>query len=79
MNTQSGTTVKPVSILFERRSEVSVSNERLQYDPRVDMNIVDTSEGPVVAVDSGILLSTNSKTLAAPRDDDPDPGRRTLL
>ncbi len=78
MTSQQPNTDRPLSLLFENRSETPQSNEDMLYDRKADMNFVASPNGLIAAIDNGTLLSTNSKTMAAPRDDDPDPARSDL-
>lgn len=68
----------PLSLLFKYRRVVQQPDCPFEYDSSIQMNRLKSEDGGGLAIEAGTLLRTNSKTLQAPRDDDPDPGRSDL-
>ena len=50
----------------------SESNIKIFYDPELEINYISESDRTVPIVMLGGALTTQSKTFAAPGDDDPD-------
>ena len=62
------------SILNAKRQSLQTESLPTVYDPKRQLNIVNVNGRAEPAVDQAGYLPTNSKTRAAPGDDDPDPG-----
>lgn len=67
-----------LSLLFEKRRTIDLHGSDLIYDHDKQINMVSVAGELSPAIDQPMRLPTNSKTNAAPGDDDPDPGRESL-
>lgn len=60
------------SIIFQKRYIRALEESDLLYDPDTQVNMVRTANGLGIAIEQPMVLPTNSKTMQAPGDDDPD-------
>ncbi len=66
------------SLLFDKGVTLDLETPDLIYDTAEQINMADENGRLIPAIDQPIRLPTNSKTKAAPGDDDPDPGGEHL-
>ncbi len=61
-----------LSLLFRKRHVQPLEESALLYDPEMQVNLVRVAGELVPAISLPMHLPTNSKTMRAPGDDDPD-------
>jgi hypothetical protein len=67
-----------LSLLFGKRRAIELSETGLIYDSTRQINLVNVEGQLCPAIDQPMSLSTNSKTMAEPGDDDLDEGGERL-
>lgn len=67
-----------LSLLFPKRFIQPLEKSDLIYDPERQINMVRVGSGLSPAIDQPMMLPTNSKTMQAPGDDDPDADNEQL-